>query len=108
MFGELLFLMRQDWSEGNGQYNRYQHIYIDFFNIVQLAWDIEWIVAGDETHNNNIFTGENVSWAFKYNVKVTVNPNLSTPVWYIEIDTRVESGQQVLFTTLSFLISNHV
>ena len=35
-------------SEGNGQYNRYQHIYIDFFNVNQLAWDIEWIIAGDE------------------------------------------------------------
>ena len=53
---------------------------IDFFNIIQLAWDIEWIIAGDEAHNNDIFTGENVSWAFKNNVKVTVNPNLSTPV----------------------------
>ena len=74
--------MRQDWSEGNGQYNQYQHIYTDFFNIIQLAWDIEGIIAGDEAHNNNndIFTGENVSWAFKNNVKVTVNPNLSTQV----------------------------
>ena len=82
IFGELLFLLRQDWSEGNGQYNQYQHIYIDFFNVIQLAWDIEWIIAGHEAHNND------VSWAFKNNVKVTVNTNLSTPVCtlYIEID----------------------
>ena len=72
--------MKQDWSEGNGQYNQYQQIYIDFFNIIQLAWDMESIIAGDEAHNNDIFMGENVSWAFKNNVKVTVNPNLSTPV----------------------------
>ena len=26
-------------------YNQYRHIYIDFFNINQLAWDIEWIIA---------------------------------------------------------------
>ena len=51
--------MRQDWSEGNGQYNQYQHIYnIDFFNIIQLAWDIKSIIAGDEVHNNAIFTGK--------------------------------------------------
>ena len=62
--------MREDWSQGNGQCN--QHIYIDFFNIIQLAWDIEWIIAGDEAHNNDIFTGENVSWAFENNLKVTV------------------------------------
>ena len=72
--------MRHDWSEGIGHYNRYQHIYIDFFNIVQLAWDIKWIIAGDEAYNNDIFTCENVSWAFKNSVKVTVNPNLSTTV----------------------------
>ena len=72
--------MRHDWSEGNGQYNQYQHIYIYFFNIIQLAWDIEWIIAGDEAHNKDIFTGENVSWAFKNSVKVIVNTNLSTPV----------------------------
>ena len=56
---------------------------MDFFNIIQLAWDIEWIIAGAEAHNNDIFTVENVSWAFKNNVKVTVNTNLSTPsrIW---------------------------
>ena len=73
--------MRRDLSEGNGQYNRYQHIYIDLFNINQFAWDIEWIIAGNEAHNNIIFTGENVSWPFKNNLKVTVNPNLSTTVY---------------------------
>ena len=74
--------MRQNWSEGNGQYYQYQNIYIDFFNIpnIELAWDIEWIIAGDEAYNNDIFLGENVSWAFKNNVKVNVNPNLSTPI----------------------------
>ena len=50
--------MRQDWSEDNGQYNGYQHIYIDLFNIIQLSWDIECIIEGDEAHNNNIFTSE--------------------------------------------------
>ena len=59
--------MRQDRSEGNGQYNQYQHIYKNFFNIIQLAWDIDWVIAGDEAHNNDIFMGENVSWAFKNN-----------------------------------------
>ena len=39
--------MRQDWSEGNGQFNRYQHIFIDFYNIIQLAWYINWIIEGD-------------------------------------------------------------
>ena len=78
--------MRQDWSEGNGQYNWYQHIYIDFFNINKLAWDIGLIIAGDEAHNNHIFMGENVSWAFKNNVKVTA----------------------LIYQLLNFLISNYV
>ena len=47
-----------------GNNNQYQHIYIDFFNIIQPARDTEWIVAGDEALNNDIFMGENVSWAF--------------------------------------------
>ena len=64
--------MRQDWSEGNGQSNQYSHIYIDLFNIIQFAWDIECIIAGDEAHNDDSFTGENVSWAFKNSVKVTL------------------------------------
>ena len=72
--------MRQDWSEGNGQYNQYSHIYMDLFNIIQLAWDIECIIADDEAHNNDSFTGENVSWAFKNSVKVTFNTYLSTPL----------------------------
>ena len=33
---------------------------LDFFNIIQLAWDIECMMAGDEACNNNRFTGENV------------------------------------------------
>ena len=49
--------MRQERSEGNGQHNHYQHIYIEFFNIIQPAWDI----PGDEAHNKDIFMGENVS-----------------------------------------------
>ena len=77
--------MRPYWSEGNGQYKQYQHIYMDFFNIIQLVWGIEWIIAGDKAHNNDIFTGEGVSWAFKNNVKVTVNPNLSTPVCILKL-----------------------
>ena len=72
--------MRQDWSEGNWQYNQYQHIYVNFFDIIQLALDIEWIIAGDEAHNKEIFTGENVSWALWNYAKVTVYPNLSTPL----------------------------
>ena len=53
------------------------------------------MIAGDEAHNNDIFTVVNVNWAFENNLKVTVNPNLSTPVtelffsnssMYIEID----------------------
>ena len=35
--------------------------YMDFFNIIQLAWGIEWIIAGDKAHNYDIFTGEGVS-----------------------------------------------
>ena len=46
--------MRQNWSEGNGQYKQYQLIYIDFFNIIQPAWDAEWIITGDEAHNKVI------------------------------------------------------
>ena len=49
---------------------QYQHIHWDFFNIIQLAWDIEWIIAGGEAHNNDIFTDENVSLAFKNKLKV--------------------------------------
>ena len=40
--------MKRERSEGSGQYKRYQHIYIDFFNIIQLAWDIEWILEDNE------------------------------------------------------------
>ena len=47
-----------------GHNNQYQHINIDFFDIIQLPWEIEWIIAGDEAHYNDILTGENVSWAF--------------------------------------------
>ena len=53
-----------DWSQSNGQlfqYKLFQHIHIDFFNIIQPAWDTEWLIAGDEAYNNDIFTGENVS-----------------------------------------------
>ena len=51
--------MRQDWSEGNIglqllQYKQYQHIYINFFNIIQPALDNRWILAGDEAHNKDI------------------------------------------------------
>ena len=53
---------KTDQKAMGSKYNRYQHIYIDNFNTIQLA-GIEWIKAGDEAHNNNIFTGENVSWA---------------------------------------------
>ena len=73
-----------DWSQGNRQlfqYKWYEHIYINLLNIVQLELDSEWIIAGDEALNNDIFTCKNVSLAFKNNVKVTVNPNLSIPVY---------------------------
>ena len=53
--------MRQDWSEGNRQlfqYKHYQHIYIDFFNIIQPAMVTEWIIAGDEAHNKDILRVE--------------------------------------------------
>ena len=46
--------MRQDWSEGNGQYKQYKHIDIDFFNIIQPAWDTEWIITADEAHDRGI------------------------------------------------------
>ena len=64
--------MRQDLSKGKGQYNQYWHFDTDFFNIIQLLRDIEWIISDDEAHKKDIFTGENVSWAFKINVKATV------------------------------------
>ena len=40
------------------QYKRSQHIYIDFFNIIQPAWDTQWIIAGDEAHNKDILRVE--------------------------------------------------
>ena len=46
--------MRQDWSDFNRQYNQYQHICMDFFNIIQPAWDTKWIIAGDEAHNKDL------------------------------------------------------
>ena len=33
---------------------RYQHIYINYFNIIQHAWDTEWTLAGDEAHYKDI------------------------------------------------------
>ena len=32
----------------------YQHIHIDFFNIIQPAWDTEWIIAGDVAHKKDM------------------------------------------------------
>ena len=71
-----------------------------------------------EAHNNDIFAGENVSWVFENNLKVIVNPNLSTPVTelffffnssvYIEIGKCVETGKQVIFPKLNFLMLNYV
>ena len=53
---------------------------------MEPAWDIERIIAGDEAHYNDIFTGENVSCAFKNSVKVTA----------------------LIYQLLSVLISNYV
>ena len=36
-----------------GNNNQKQHIYRDFFNIIQLALDIRWLIAGDEAHNTD-------------------------------------------------------
>ena len=36
------------------QRKQYQHIYINFFIIIQPAWGTEWIIAGDEAHNKDI------------------------------------------------------
>ena len=36
------------------QFKRYQHIYTDFFNIIQPAWDTEWIITVYEAHNKDI------------------------------------------------------
>ena len=46
----LLFL-----PDKTDQYKRYQRIYIDFFNIIQPAGDTEWIIVGDEAHNDEKF-----------------------------------------------------
>ena len=50
--------MRQtDQEQGGGrlfQYKRYLTYYIDFFNIIQPAWGIEWMIAGDESNNTDI------------------------------------------------------
>ena len=56
LVSSVLFLARQDWSEGNGQlfqYKQYQHqpIYVDFFNIIKHVLDAEWIIADNEAHN---------------------------------------------------------
>ena len=29
-------------------------MYINFFNVIQPAWDTKWIIAGDEAHNMEI------------------------------------------------------
>ena len=42
-FSDETSLIRRQW-----EIQRYQHIYIDFFNIIQLAWYIDWIITGDE------------------------------------------------------------
>ena len=36
-------------------------VYLDFFNIIQPACDIEWIIAGDEAHNMDIFLEKTVA-----------------------------------------------
>ena len=90
------------------QYKQYQHIYIDFFNIIQLALDTEWII-NSRRWSTQCFTGENVCWPFKkqYLVEVTFTElSFSNPSMYIEIDTCIQSGRRVIFTSLNFLISN--
>ena len=53
----LLFLL-----DKTDQYKRYQHIYIDFFNIIQPAGDTEWIIVGDEAHNDEKFLMSIENW----------------------------------------------
>ena len=33
------------------QYKQYLNVWISL-NIIQLAWDIKWVIAGDEANNN--------------------------------------------------------
>ena len=55
------------------------------------------------------FTGENVSRAFTNSVKVTATKLFfSNSSVYVEIDTCVEAGKQVIFPNLNFLMSNYV
>ena len=54
-------------------------------------------------------TGENVSRAFTNSVKVTATELFfSNSSVYIEIDTCVETGKQVIFPNLNFLMSDYV
>ena len=48
------------------------------------------------------YTGENVSWAFTNSVKVTATELFfSNSIVYIEIETCVEAGKQVIFQASS-------
>ena len=53
---------------------------MDLCNIIQLAWDTKWIIAGDEANNT-------VCLAFENGVEVTVKLFFSNPSMYIEYDT---------------------
>ena len=55
------------------------------------------------------FTGENVSRAFTNSVNVIATELFfSNSSVYIENDTCVETGKQVIFPSLNFLMSNYV
>ena len=99
----VIFLTRQDWSEGNGQlyqYKQYQHIHVDFFNIIQLVLDTEWIISDDEAHN--VVLVEMFADHLK-TVEVTFTELFfSNPSMYIEVDTCIELGRRVIFTSLNF------
>ena len=96
------FVRDETDKECNGQllqYKRYRYIH----RSVQ-QWDIEWIKAG------GCFTGENVSRAFtNSSVKVTATELFfSNTSVYIEVDTCLETGKQVIFQNLNFLMSNNI
>ena len=82
------------------QYKQYQHIYVDFFNIIQLVLVTEWIIADDETHN--VLLVKMFADHLK-TVELTFTELLfSNPGMYIKVDTCIELGQRVIFTSLNF------
>ena len=75
---------------------------MDLCNIIQLAWDTKWIIAGDEANNT-------VCLAFENGVEVTVKLFFSNPSMYIEYDTSCQL--QVLhppaMVAIEYLPSKH-